>query len=395
MRFTPNKKLKLYGQDIWGTLLRTRRQNNVLKRLIVLYMLAIEKKEEVNTHLTDLGIRYTPNELEKLSGLGGSRRFAHQILRYEYRMFRSFYHSISGYEWSQAWALARKLPGHWIDALLRHIEGRVEYLFFRAGILKSPYVGRSMLKTGFIHCYRGKDRLSSAAPRTRMILRPGDTAHLLFASKNHLWKGITIPGRLDGMHLNDMMIRLPPPYLVIDYEGLSLGLSDQIYLKDIRYPFNLPGVDYTARLRTAIDSQFYSTKKRYRRKDYDDYFARPMKEFDDRVTHYDKITQAPRFKYHDEKPLYVYKYRRQVVESRQYMLPFHEFPQHMIDRDAVIALPKVVKPLPPKDPRVLLKGGLVNQRIVNAGRMLDRTGQFVFSKYIPKHVAQLQKLRLR
>jgi len=274
-KFNPDKRLKYYGTDIWGTLLRTKRHNNVLKRLVVLNMLATSN--DTKEDLLEVGIRYTDAELEKIRETVGPKRFAKKIMRYEYRLIRNFYHSLSGSEWSLAFGLARKQPGHWVDALLRITEGRVEYLFYRSGLLRSVYAGRAMLRSGWIQCYRGAELLSSTAPKSRMILRPGDTAHLNFVSRNHMYKDHNIHARMNALFFSEYFIRFPPRYMIVDFEGMSFALADDITINDVRYPFKLPGEDYAKRLKAAFDASYYYSKKRYRHKNYDDMFAKPEK----------------------------------------------------------------------------------------------------------------------
>jgi len=385
-KFSPDKKLKYYGTDIWGTLLRTKRHNNVLKRLVVLNL--ISRNEDAQRDLLDVGIRYTSTELQKLSEEKGNRRFAKQLLRYEYRLIRNFYHSLSGKEWSLAWGLSRKMAGNWVDALLRITEGRVEYLFYRSGLLRSVYTGRAMLRSGWIQCYRGAELLSSPAPKSRMILRPGDVAHINFASKTHMWKDYNYHARLNALYFGDLFIRLPPSYLLVDFEGISFAMTDEIMTKDIRYPFHLPGDNYAKRLKAVLDAGYYYSKKRYRHKDYDAMFAQPAKLFDPAITNpYTKVSIAPRYDT-TIPPLYTYGTKKNIINSKTYVLPFHNFPQEGIDRERVVKIPQTqgrIRNPPPANPMDLIKGGLKFPRIY--------TGPKLYHKYTKNAIAAALKFR--
>ncbi|PRP85365.1 hypothetical protein PROFUN_07073 [Planoprotostelium fungivorum] len=328
----------------------------------------IHKCDDPNEELLAMGIRLSSTELQTIEnkyGGGGERRFAKQILRYEYRLVRNFYHSLSGHEWTLAWGLSRKMPGNWVNAFLRLVEGRVEYLFFRAGLLRSQYTGRSMLRSGLISCYRGAEQLSSSAPKSRMILRPGDVAHLSFKSRKEMFTA-----RLNAMFFRELWIRYPPPYLLIDYEGLSLAFADDIHIEDIRYPFLLPGDDYTKRLKAAFDGAYYYSKKRFRHKHYEDMFAKPARLVDADTNIYAKISNAPHFE--TTIPSIFVVGKRNPVKSRTYTLPFHSFPQDQIDRITQVQYPNIrgrVRTPAPLNPLDMIKDGLKTKKITEGPRL--------------------------
>eukprot|EP01117_Protostelium_nocturnum_P018845 TRINITY_DN796_c0_g1_i1.p1 TRINITY_DN796_c0_g1~~TRINITY_DN796_c0_g1_i1.p1 ORF type:complete len:389 (+),score=60.95 TRINITY_DN796_c0_g1_i1:205-1371(+) len=328
-RFNKVKKLKYYGTDIWGTVFRSTSRNVKLRRTLRHLTTGWRLTNDWPESFETTGYNLSEEEKLKFSSFGGSRaKFQKQIAFYEYRLFKNFYSSLSDKEFKKAWAIARKSP-NWHDALVQQLEGRAEYLVYRSGILRSVYAARALLRAGTIQAFRGTERIGTKS-KLRLVLKPGDRIHFYFKSLGAYQQEAWNIARLHSK-FQQIALRYPPSYMLIDYIGLSIGLTDKITFDQIRYPFSLPGPDFSERLKSSLDAMYYKFKKRYRYETLDDQFSPTLKSFKPEFkdpAH--QVSEAKRFTLNVKRkslfPILPENVYQKLNPSPVFVLPFHTFP---------------------------------------------------------------------
>jgi ribosomal protein S4 len=285
--------LRMYGNDLWGTLSLSSKKTRILQNLVALKSQVrykkrrLEKRKNQTTKvkliLNRLNIvnkyrRYPRTRslaynivnrerrkgfrLKKLSSrvfrkrsLGKrylvsyvkarrrkrifvrvkKRRFLSQSL-INFRKLKKFYSTLTARQFLVLMHKARLQKGNNFDFLMSSLESRLDVLLFRSNLVTSLFMARHFINHKHIWINKIKARSESKVNLNDIVSFKWNS---LAVHRSIVQRNILLHYRIALSRSKRIVLLFLPTYLEVDFKALSFNLIAGVFFKDVYYPFSV------------------------------------------------------------------------------------------------------------------------------------------------------------